>query len=128
MNKIYFKTANGNLADNYDLVKAAWITTGERISIDDVDSIKKFAETCKGVGDEIENPSVNYLLKRGFKTQAIKVYRDRHPDLSMKAVFGAINKMEKKINSAKDEDVAEEICEDEEGSETDNDTVNESSE
>ena len=83
MNRIYFALVNGSLIDNYDIARMALAVEGKKLYFTDLDAVREFASTCKGIKKEIEYPSVKYLLKRGAKWQAIQVYHERHPEISI---------------------------------------------
>ena len=97
MNKIYFVTINGNVINNDGIARLAMLHDGEPIMSNDYYRVRKYAETCKGIVKEIKNPSVEYLLRRGYRASAIGVYRDKHPELSFVAVKKAINRIEEKM-------------------------------
>lgn len=101
-NTIYFGTTNGRLIDNFDVAKAAFIVEGKRIEYSDHDAIRQYAASCKGIKKEIENPSVKYLVKRGFKFQAIKVYKQSHPEMSLGEVKEIIEKIAQKEANKQD--------------------------
>lgn len=59
-NDIYFTTKNGKLINNHDIAKAA-IINGDCVDAFDLDAIRKYAGTCKGIIKEI-NPSIRGVL------------------------------------------------------------------
>lgn len=103
--KIYFTTINGNVINNFGLARLAMLRDGELIASNDYDRLREYAETCKGIIKEIENPSVEHLLRCGYRASAINVYKDKHPELSYMAVRNAIDRIEYKMkNREKDTD------------------------
>ena len=108
MNKIYFATRNGGLVNNYDISKAALIVENKTIDGNNFDEVREFAKNCKGIKKEIENPSVRYLLKRGLKVQAVKIYYDKHPELGFEKSREIVDAIEAKMSK----DVETEIHED----------------
>lgn len=99
--KIYFTTINGNVINNFGLARLAMLRDGELIASNDYDRLREYAETCKGVIKEIENPSVEHLLRCGYRSSAINVYKDKHPELSYMAVRNAIDRIEYKMKNRK---------------------------
>lgn len=84
MKKIYFGTIDNNIVDNYKLAEMAKVVHGVEIDAKDHKTIRTFAEGCAGLTGEIKHPSTKALLRHGHKFDAVKLYRDRHPDLSWK--------------------------------------------
>lgn len=84
MKKIYFGTIDNNIVDNYKLAEMAKVVHGVEIDAKDRYNIRTFAEGCAGLTGEIKHPSTKVLLKHGHKFDAVKLYRDRHPNLSWK--------------------------------------------
>lgn len=78
MDYIYFKIKHGGIADNYDVVRAAKIVSNKRISAEDTKTIRDYAKFCAGIGEEIENPSVEDLLLYGEEVKAVRKYREDH--------------------------------------------------
>jgi hypothetical protein len=99
--KIYFTTINGNVINNFGLARLAMLRDGEYITSNDYDRLREYAETCKGIIKEIENPSVEHLLRCGYRSSAINVYKDKHPELSYMAVRNAIDRIEYKMKNRK---------------------------
>lgn len=102
MNKIYFGTTDGDLLDVYDIVKIAYVTTGERNYLDDLDSVRDFAKTCKGITREIKNPSVKKLIENGHKIKAVKIYYEKHPEISFKESKEIVDSIEENMNKSKE--------------------------
>lgn len=102
MNEIYFGTKDGDLLDGYDIVEIAYVTTGDRISLNDLDSVRNFAKTCKGITREIKNPSVKHLVENGRKAKAVKIYYKKHPGTTLKEAIENVNSIEKNINKKKE--------------------------
>lgn len=97
MNYIYFGTIDGSLVTNYELSTMSKIVNGKQIPADDLEAIREYAKTCKGVKKEIRNPSVKFLLKHGEKYKAIFLYYKMHPQLSVTDAKKIIDEMEKKM-------------------------------
>ena len=82
MKNLYYKLANGNWVDRYDIETAFYISTGAKCTTDS----KKFVcwlflllgasifAVKKGDDPEL----IAELLKSGQKVRAIKVYKDLH--------------------------------------------------
>lgn len=104
-NKIYFTTFDGALLDNNYIARLGALKDGKPVDAEDFDYIREIAASFKGIKKEVKNPSVNYLLKIGRKYAAIKLFRDRHPELSITQAKEAIDRMEasmrKKANDEK---------------------------
>lgn len=94
---IYFAVTNGSLIDNYEIARMALVVSGKYIRHNDFESIRKYATHCNGIKKELPNPSVKYLVKHGFKIQAVKIYYDRHPELGLKGSKEVIDKIEEEI-------------------------------
>ena len=93
--EIYFTTTSGKLIDNYDIAKAA-IINGDTIDEYNVDDVRKYAATCKGIIKEI-NPSIKVCLRNGDRVTAIKLYYLRHLGIALTDARNAINEMEEKM-------------------------------
>ena len=104
-NKIYFTTFDGALFDNNYIARLGALKDGKPVDAEDLDYIREIAASFKGIKKEVKNPSVNYLLKIGRKYTALKLFRDRHPELSLIQAKEAIDRMEasmrKKVNDEK---------------------------
>ena len=94
-NEIYFTTTNGKLVTNHDIAKAA-IINGDCIDWYNLDEVRKYASTCKGVVKEI-NPSIKVCLQNGDKITAVKLYYYRHPGITLKDAKNVIDNMEAKM-------------------------------
>ena len=70
-----WKCINGDTVDEYDL-----------------DDVRKYAETCKGIIKEI-NPSIKRCLQNGEKILAVKLYYHRHPGITLNESKEIIDKM-----------------------------------
>lgn len=104
-NKIYFTTYDGALLDNNYIAYLGALKDGKSVDAEDFDYIREIAASFKGIKKEVKNPSVNYLLKTGRKYSALRLFRDRYPDLSFTQAKEAIDRMEssmrKKANDEK---------------------------
>lgn len=96
MNDIYFTTTSGKLITNHDIAKAA-IINGDTVDAYNLDDVRKYASTCKGIVKEI-NPSIKVCLQNGDRSTAIKLYYRRHPEITIKDAQKVINEMEEKMN------------------------------
>lgn len=94
-NDIYFTTTNGKLVTNHDIAKAA-IINGDIVDEYDLDNVRKYASTCKGIVKEI-NPSIKVCLRNGDKITAVKLYYYRHPGIALKDARNVIDDMEEKM-------------------------------
>lgn len=98
MNYVYFSTTDGALLDNFDIARASFIVDGNHIDYNDLDAIRNYTMKCKGIKKEIKTPSIKYLIKRGFKLQAVKVYKRSHPDKSLSEVKKIVDSIAEKID------------------------------
>ena len=98
--RIYFAVINGSLIDNYEIARMALVVSGKYIRHDDFESIREYAAYCNGIKKELSNPSVKYLVRHGFKVQAIKIYYDRHPELGLRGSKEVIDKIEEEIKQS----------------------------
>lgn len=94
-NDIYFITTTGKLVTNYDIAKAA-IINGDTVDERNLEEVRKYASTCKGIVKEI-NPSIKVCLQNGNKITAVKLYYDRHPGITIREAKNAIDDMEEKM-------------------------------
>ena len=94
-NDIYFTTTSGKLITNHDIAKAA-IINGDTVDEYNLDDVRKYASTCKGIVKEI-NPSIKVCLQNSDKITAIKLYYYRHPGITLKAAKNIIDDMEAKM-------------------------------
>lgn len=97
INDIYFAANDGKLITNHELAKMAFVVNGVSIKANDLDAIRKFATSCRGILKEV-NPSVKVCLKNGEKVKAVMIYRDRHPGMSLKEAKSIIDVMEKRMD------------------------------
>lgn len=103
MEEVYFGTKDGDLIDRYEISKIAYLTTGIRISTDDISSIREFSKTCKGISGEIKRPSVKWLVQHGHKVKAVKIYYKIHSGISLKEAKEIVDSMEEKCRNSKGE-------------------------
>ena len=94
MKKIYFYTIEGKIVSNYDIASAARNINGEILYPSDLDAVRKYAETCKGIKEEITEPTVEIFLEAKCKAEAICFFREEHPELSLKEAKEAVDKLE----------------------------------
>ena len=102
MKKIYFGTIDNNIVDNYKLAEMAKVVHGVEINAKDHETIRTFAEGCAGLTGEIKYPSTKMLLKHGHKFDAVKLYRDRHPNLSWEEAKESTNEFERMMKLEED--------------------------
>lgn len=95
MDEIYFGTKDGGLLDNYDIAKIAYVKSGQIISVADIDGLRDYAKTCKGIAREISNPSVKYLVEHRNKVKAIKLYQRKHPGIGLREAKEAVDCLER---------------------------------
>ena len=95
MNDIYFTTTSGKLITNHDIAMAA-IINGDTVDERNLEEVRKYASTCKGIVKEI-NPSIKVCLQNGNKVTAVKLYYYRHPGITVKDALNVINEMEEKM-------------------------------
>ena len=96
MKNLYYKLANGNWVDRYDIETAFYISTGAKYSADS----KKFicwlfpllGESILAVKKGDDPALIAELLKSGQKVRAIKVYKDLH-DCTLAEAREAIKRM-----------------------------------
>lgn len=99
MNDIYFGTIDGGLITNFELANMAKVVSGNEIDYNDLESVREYAKTCKGIKGEVKHPSIRFLLKHGQKVKAVKVYYSRHPELGLKGSKEVIDKMVEEIKN-----------------------------
>ena len=97
MERIYFATIDNDVIDNFAVCHLALMHDAVRIPHDDFDTLRSYTASCDGIIREIENPSVEHLLRNKHRFSAIKVYRDKHPNMSLLAVRNAVNRIEEKM-------------------------------
>lgn len=94
--KLYYKLANGNWVDRYDIEMAFYISTGAKYATDG----KKFVrwlfpllgESIIAVKKADDPKLIEELLKSRQKIMAMKVYKDIH-DCTLKEAREAIERM-----------------------------------
>lgn len=94
MEHIYFKAKGHDdlFFTEVDIIRVAMITEGIFIDYTNEGQIREFACKCKGVGEEIKRPSVRYLVNKGNKIGAIRLYEDIH-NCGMVEAKEAVDKM-----------------------------------
>lgn len=102
MKKIYFGTIDNNIVDNYKLAEMAKVVNGVDVNAKDHETIRTFAEGCAGLTGEIKHPSTKVLLRHGHKFDAVKLYRDRHPNLSWKEAKESTDEFERMLKLEED--------------------------
>lgn len=95
MDEIYFGTKDGDLLDNYDIAKIAYVKSNRRIALGDIDGLRDYAKTCKGITREISDPSVKWLLEHGHKEKAVKLYWRKHPGIGLKEAKETVDCLER---------------------------------
>lgn len=93
---LYYKLANGNWVDRYDIERAFYISTGAKYTTDS----KKFVrwlfsllgESVLAVKRADDPKLVAELLKSGQKVMAMKVYKDIH-NCTLKEARDTIERM-----------------------------------
>lgn len=103
MQYIYFSTVDGDMVDNYELVRMAKVMNNVNIDAEDFDKVRKLAKMCNGICKEI-NPSVKYLVEYGRKFKAVQIYHRRHPELSLRDCKDIIDKMVESLIDKEKED------------------------
>lgn len=93
---IYFARNDGKLVNNYDLAKMAYVVNGEIIDPWDLEAVRKFSGSCKGINKEV-NPSVKVCLRNGEKVKAMMIYQNRHPGMSLMEAKKAVETMETRM-------------------------------
>lgn len=94
---IYFETKDSGIVDHCDIIKMAKIVSGEDISINDLEAIREYAKSCKGIEKEIKNPSIEYFLERGEKVKAVQAYRRIHVGMGYKEAKDIVDHMEEEL-------------------------------
>lgn len=94
MEHIYFKAKgyDNSFFTEMDIIRAAMITEGIFIDYRNEGQIREFAWKYKGVGEEIKRPSVRYLVNKGNKIDAIRLYKDIY-NCSIVEAKEAVDKM-----------------------------------
>lgn len=94
---IYFGTKDGDLISNYEMARIARIVYDNIIDYRDIEAVRAFAKLCKGITKEIKNPSVKFLVEHGHKVKAMRVLRDRNPEMSMVDARNIIDELEENL-------------------------------
>lgn len=98
MEYIYFSMDDGKLVTNWDIAKAAQIVSGYDVDGGNLEFIRSYAKSCKGIKREIKHPSVKYLLTHGDKVRAIQIYYRCHPEKTLKEARDVIEEILRKMN------------------------------
>ena len=99
MNDIYFGTIDGGLITNFELANMAKIVDGKKIDYNDLETVREYAKTCKGIKGEVKHPSVKWLVEHGQKVKATMIYYRRHPELGMTESKKIIDKIAEEIKN-----------------------------
>ena len=79
---LYYKLANGNWVDRYDIERAFYISTGAKYTTDSKEFVRwlfsLLGESVLAVKRADDPKLVAELLKNGQKVMAMKVYKDVH--------------------------------------------------
>ena len=96
---IIYKLFDGSIVDDYDMKKAFYILFG-RHPEDVPGSYIRFINGCFRTSiAKYYKPTVERLIRDGFKLRAIKLYRDEH-DCSLAKAKEAIEKMQKEMEES----------------------------
>ena len=101
MEYLYFSTVDGDMVDNYELVKIARIVHDVNIDAENFVEVRHFARQCEGICQEI-NPSVKHLIKNGRKYKALMVYHRKHPEISLNDCKKIMDEIEENLNVNKE--------------------------
>lgn len=96
---IYFGTIDGGLITNFELANMAKVVGGNEIDYNDLESVREYAKTCKGIKGEVKHPSIRFLLEHGQKVKAVQIYHRKHPELGLKESKEIIDKMAERIKN-----------------------------
>ena len=102
---IYFGTNDGDLISNYEMARIARIVYDNIIDYRDLETVRAFAKLCKGITKEIKNPSVKFLVEHGHKVKAMRVLRDRNPEMSMVEARNIIDELEENLRKETSDNV-----------------------
>lgn len=92
---IYFGTTDGDLLSNYEVARIARVVYDSVIDYRDFEAVRAFAKLCKGITKEIKNPSVKFLIEHGHKVKAMRILRERNPEMSMVEARNFIDELDK---------------------------------
>lgn len=98
---IYFLTTDGGLVTNRDVAKMALVVNGDYVDEDNIDEVREYVKRCKGITKEV-NPSIKMCLRNREKAKAIRIYYDRHPELSLLDAKEAVELIEAKMKIRKE--------------------------
>lgn len=93
---IYFGTKDGDLISNYEMARIARIVYDNVIDYCDLEAVRAFAKLCKGITKEIKNPSVKFLVEHGHKVKAMRIFRERNPEMTMVEARNFIDELDEK--------------------------------
>ena len=93
---LYYKLANGNWVDRYDIERAFYISTGAKYTTDSKEFVRwlfsLLGESVLAVKRADDPKFVAELLKSGQKVMAMKVYKDIH-NCTLKEARDTIERM-----------------------------------
>ena len=93
---LYYKLANGNWVDRYDIERAFYISTGAKYTTDSKEFVRwlfsLLGESVLAVKRADDPKLVAELLKSGQKVMAMKVYKDTH-NCTLKEARDTIERM-----------------------------------
>lgn len=81
--RYYFSTIDNDIVTDYDIAKAHFILTGERVGYSNIDRIREIAKGMKGVSEELDDYDtiMNLLIKNRSRVSAVKFYYDMNPEV-----------------------------------------------
>lgn len=95
LNNMYFRgIAYGHIYDKNRVEDAIRIVNGDyTLYMEDEEFLQYVKENCKGIEYITENVTVEYLIDHKEKVLAVKLYKEEHPELSLKECKDIVDKI-----------------------------------
>jgi len=101
MNYIYFETMDGGMVTNYNLITMAMVVEGKALDAEDLDSVREYAKSCKGIKGEIKNPSVETFVRCGEYVKAVQYLSRTNPEIDVKEAKALVDEIKERVASEK---------------------------
>lgn len=102
MNKIFFITSYGTLVSAENIATAAMITDEIIINPLNHEEVRAYAARCKGIKEELKNPSIEDLVRYGNLVAAIEMLRSENPGMSYTSCAKIINDKVKDLTNSEE--------------------------
>jgi hypothetical protein len=95
---LYFARTDDDIAFSNDVAQAHYLIIGKKIDPTNNEEIRRLACHMDGLKGELDNPSVEYLVKHGHVVSAVRLYRELH-DCTLREAHDAVQKIVESLQS-----------------------------